>query len=81
MSANAPVVAHLDGGGIYEGDPAATAFALEEVEQQRCSNGGHQLNEAIVTDQTFELIVRMDHDILCLEGFEVPIVRFMEQDQ
>ena len=70
MSANAPVVAHLDGGGIYESDPAATAFALEEVEQQRRSNGGHQLNEAIVTDQTWELIVQMDHDMLCVEGFE-----------
>ena len=81
MSANAPVVAHLDGGGIYESDPSATAPALEEVEQQRRSNGGHQLNKAIVTDQTWKLIVQMNHDILCVEGFEVPILGFMEQDQ
>jgi hypothetical protein len=52
-----------------------------QIGHERHEDGGHQLDKTLIAHQCWKLAVQMLLHILGVIGFEVAIVRLMEQDQ
>ncbi len=66
---------------VDEADAATLAHAGVQIGYHRHQYGGHQLDTALIAHQCWKLAVQMTVDVLEVVGFEVAIVRLVEQDQ
>ena len=66
--------------GVNETDAGAATQLRVQIGHQRNENRGHQLDEAVIAHQAWELTMQMTLDILGVIGFEGAIVGLMEQD-
>jgi hypothetical protein len=73
-------VADGQGSGVDETDAGAATPLRVQIGDQRNENRGHQLDEAVIAHEGWELTVQVALYILGVIGFEGALVGLMEQD-
>lgn len=77
---DAGVVTDGKGSGVDETDAGAATQVCVQVGDQWHKNRGHQLHEAVIAHQSWELTLQVALHILGVIGFEGSRVGLMEQD-